>query len=412
MHKEQALLLAFLPAAFGCLNANSNSCASFIKSQAATASPFCATFTRSTVTATTGLPAWATYCSNKPSMISAECSCAYTGGGSQPTTTLRTTTRATTGATTTTTTRPTTTSSGGGGGGGGCAAPVNQLVGFGAGVTGGGSGSGVTVTSCSALSAAAANGGVIRVSGLLSGCGVIDLESNTSLLGVGSNSGIVDGGIRIKDASNVIVRNLKFSPAKKGDAVSLDGATNVWIDHNEFYSLGLAGGKDDYDGLLDITHASNLVTVSWNKFRDHWKGSLIGHSDNNASEDTGKLKVTYHHNSWNNVNSGLPSLRFGTGHVYSSCFQNCPTSGVHSRMGAQVLVENSYFNNVPRAVVTNLDSDIDGFLTERNNIFVGTSTVQITQTSNFSPPYSYTMTSASNVCSCVNGSAGVGIVTF
>lgn len=41
-----------------------------------------------------------------------------------------------------------------------------------------------------------------------------------------------------------------------------------------------------YDGLLDITHASNLVTVSWNKFHDHWKGSLVGHSDNNAGEGT------------------------------------------------------------------------------------------------------------------------------
>jgi hypothetical protein len=33
------------------------------------------------VTATTGLPSWASNCSNKPSMISAECSCYYTGGG-------------------------------------------------------------------------------------------------------------------------------------------------------------------------------------------------------------------------------------------------------------------------------------------------------------------------------------------
>ncbi|KAK6544847.1 hypothetical protein TWF694_001528 [Orbilia ellipsospora] len=410
MYKEQALLLAFLPAAFGCLNANSNACASFIKSQVATASPFCATFTKSVVTATTGLPSWATNCSNKPSMISAECSCAYTGGASNPTTTLVTTTKATTTPAGQQTTTRTTTANGSTGSG--CAAPIDQLVGFAAGVTGGGSGSGVTVTSCSALAAAAKNGGVIRVSGQLSGCGVIDLVSNTSLLGVGSNSGIVDGGIRIKDATNVIVRNLVFSPAKKGDAVSLDGATKVWIDHNDLHSLGLVGGKDDYDGLLDITHASNLVTVSWNKFHDHWKGSLVGHSDNNAGEDTGFLKVTYHHNDWNNVNSRLPSLRFGTGHVYSSCFTNCPTSGVHSRMGAQVLVENSSFSNVPLACVTQLDSDIDGFLTERNNIFTGTSTTLITQTSNFSPPYSYTMTSASNVCGCVANSAGVGKVTF
>ncbi|TDZ33649.1 putative pectate lyase F [Colletotrichum spinosum] len=103
---HQYYLLALLPAALGCLNVNSNSCASYIKSNAATASAFCATFTKSTVTATTALPAWATNCSNKPSLISAECSCHYTAGagGSSPTTT-------------TTTTLKTSTTVGGGGGG-------------------------------------------------------------------------------------------------------------------------------------------------------------------------------------------------------------------------------------------------------------------------------------------------------
>ncbi|KXH35458.1 pectate lyase [Colletotrichum simmondsii] len=87
-------LLALLPAALGCLNTDTNACASYIKSNAA-ASTFCATFTKSTVTATTALPAWATNCSQKPSLISAECTCAYSGaGGSSPTTTLKTTTAA------------------------------------------------------------------------------------------------------------------------------------------------------------------------------------------------------------------------------------------------------------------------------------------------------------------------------
>lgn len=99
-------LLALSSVAFGCLNADTNSCASFIKSQSATASAFCATFTQSTVTATTGLPSWASNCSSKPSMISAECSCYYTGGGSNPPPATTTTTQ------------------GGGGGGGGGATPT------------------------------------------------------------------------------------------------------------------------------------------------------------------------------------------------------------------------------------------------------------------------------------------------
>ncbi|KAF3317917.1 hypothetical protein TWF173_009738 [Orbilia oligospora] len=98
------LLAAFAPVILGCANPDSNSCASFIKSQSATASAYCATFTKSVVTATTGLPSWATNCDNKPSQISKECSCYYTGGSSNPTTTLKTTT----------TSKAATTSAGGG----------------------------------------------------------------------------------------------------------------------------------------------------------------------------------------------------------------------------------------------------------------------------------------------------------
>ena len=98
-------LLALIPVTLGCLNADSNKCASYIKSNAATASPFCASFTKSVVTATTALPAWATNCDNKPKVLSAECSCHYTAGSSPaPTTSKQTTTTPTTIVTRTSTT--------------------------------------------------------------------------------------------------------------------------------------------------------------------------------------------------------------------------------------------------------------------------------------------------------------------
>ena len=145
--------------------------------------------------------------------------------------------------------------------------------------------------------------------------------------------------------------------------------------------------------------------------KNQWKGSLVGHSDSNAAEDTGKLHVTYHHNLFQNVNSRLPSIRFGTGHIYSNCYVDNPTSGVHSRMGAQVLVEQNSFTNTKRAIITNLDSDKDGFATNKNNIFVN-SDVSITQTGSVTIPYSYTTDAASGVCAIVNKSAGVNVVTF
>lgn len=59
-------------------------------------------------------------------------------------------------------------------------------------------------------------------------------------------------------------------------------------------------------------------------------------------------------------------------------------------MGAQVLVEQNNFSNVPLAIVTNRDSDEDGFAVEKNNIFSGTSTTSITQVGSLTIPYSYT----------------------
>ncbi|KAL2752044.1 polysaccharide lyase family 1 protein [Sodiomyces alcalophilus JCM 7366] len=289
-------------------------------------------------------------------------------------------------------------------------AAINQLVGFGAGTTGGGSGSGVTVTSCGQFTSAVANRGVIRVSGILNGCGRVDILSDTTIIGVGANSGFTNTSLRVRRNNNVIIRNIRMkTPNSGGDLIELEQATQVWVDHCDLSNDGIVGDKDRYDGLLDMKAATDLVTVSWTKFHDHWKGTLLGHSDSNGSQDRGKLRVTYHHNHFSNVNSRLPSMRFGTLHVYSSCYENNPASGINSRMGAQTLVEQSHFINTRRAIITNLDSSQDGYATQRNNIFQN-SDISITQASNFQPPYSYTTDPASCVCNLVKSKAGTGII--
>lgn len=184
---QSYLLLALLPAVLACTNPDTNSCASFMSVNSATAGPFCTSFTNAVVTATAGLPAWATHCSNKVKEISKECSCYYTAGPNpQPTTQQPAPTTVVTSVVTATSTGSTPPVETGNCG----SANQQQLVGFGVGTTGGGSGAGTTVTSCSALTSAASAGGVIRISGQLSGCGVITVRSGTSFLGVGSNSGM------------------------------------------------------------------------------------------------------------------------------------------------------------------------------------------------------------------------------
>jgi pectate lyase len=94
-------------------------------------------------------------------------------------------------------------------------------------------------------------------------------------------------GLFIWKQSNVIVRNIisKYVLAASGDGLGIQQSTNVWVDHCEFYS-DLTHDKDYYDGLLDITHASEWVTVSNTYFHDHWKADLVGHSRFNLAPIT------------------------------------------------------------------------------------------------------------------------------
>ncbi|KAG9092171.1 hypothetical protein FS749_015950 [Ceratobasidium sp. UAMH 11750] len=297
-----------------------------------------------------------------------------------------------------------------------CAAPVDGIAGYATlngGTTGGAGGATTTVTSLAALRSAVAGTSpkIVKISGIITGDGeVIDIGSKTTVLGVGSNSGVTGGGFRIKNGKNVIIRNLKLSksPAPT-DLIGLQNATNVWIDHNTFTS-DLDHGKDYYDGQCDITHGSDFVTVSWNVFTEHYKVSLVGHSDNNAAEDTGHLRVTYHHNYFLNVNSRLPSLRFGTGHIYNNYMKNVFDSGVDSRDGAQVLVESNVMDSVLLPIETALNG---GYAVQRNNLLVNTTmdTDLVTGTLT-TVPYSYTLDAASTIAATVSKSAGAGIVTL
>lgn len=173
---------------------------------------------------------------------------------------------------------------------------------------------------------------------------VLRVPSRTTLVGIGPNAQLVGGGLLIDQAHDVIVRNIRFSdaydhfpawdPADNAhgewnsdyDNLALRGATQVWIDHCTFDDGGRADTAEPvllgrrmqrHDGLLDITRGSNFVTVSWNRFVRHAKTSLVGGSDRHA-EDVGKLKVTYHHNQWDDTQERSPRVRHGQVHLYNN----------------------------------------------------------------------------------------------
>ncbi|WCN82932.1 pectate lyase family protein [Micromonospora sp. LH3U1] len=285
--------------------------------------------------------------------------------------------------------------------------PQTGLVGWATqngGTTGGGNAAPTTVTNASALTSAlnATGAAVIRVSGTISCSGMLRVRSNKTILG-NSGATIAGCGLNISGDRNVIIRNLNFRDWND-DAINVqESATNIWIDHNSF--------SNGYDGAVDIKRGSDFVTVSWNRVFNHDKTMLLGHSDDNASQDVGHLRVSYHHNWFDGSNQRNPRVRFGNPvHVYNNYYRANGGYGVASTENAGVLVEGNYFENVDDPYHLGEGDSGPGSLVARNNHFVNSPTGQ-TGGSVAGIPYSYQLDTASNVKSIVTAGAGAGRIT-
>ncbi|MFL6675208.1 MAG: pectinesterase family protein [Massilia sp.] len=185
--------------------------------------------------------------------------------------------------------------------------------------------------------------------------GAIRLNSNTTLIGDGSNSGVVNGHIILSNVSQVIIRNLKLVNAcdvgpiwdptdgatgnwnAAFDGIGMSGSHHVWVDHVSFTDapmtddfLPIENGhvRQCHDGALDITNASDYVTVSYNLFEKHNKNNLVGSSDSTTA-DEGKLRVTFSNNVFRDVASRAPRVRFGQVHVFNNYYAGSKSQPVY-----------------------------------------------------------------------------------
>ncbi len=189
---------------------------------------------------------------------------------------------------------------------------------------------------------------VVTLANKIEGTGILNIHSHKTLLGTSDNAHLKGIEVEINGVRNVIVQNVKISHVTPQDALEINGASqNVWLDHCELFS-DRDHGTEFYDGLLDIKNESRFITISWNKFHDHFKTSLISSGDQAVADTV--IRVTYHHNYFYNCESRLPSIRFGTAHIFNNYYKDCSTA-INSRMGACVRVEKNYFNNVGTAVM-------------------------------------------------------------
>lgn len=87
-----------------------------------------------------------------------------------------------------------------------------------------------------------------------------------------------------------------------GDAVSIFGSSNGWVDHNS-----LSNGAD---GLVDVVMASTAVTISNNYLTHHNKVMLFGHSDSYTADKDMQVTVAYNHFG-EGLTQRLPHCRHG-----------------------------------------------------------------------------------------------------
>ncbi|WP_208278700.1 pectinesterase family protein [Massilia oculi] len=174
--------------------------------------------------------------------------------------------------------------------------------------------------------------------------GVVRIPANTTLLGVTPGAGFVNASLVVSGVSQVIVRNLmlrnpcdvepQWDPRDgargnwnaRYDGISVSNAHHVWIDHNSFTDAPVTDDtqpvengmpRQCHDGALDITNGSDFVSVTYNRFAQHQKNTLVGGSDR-AQGDREHLRVTFKGNLFEHVSERAPRVRYGQVHLLNN----------------------------------------------------------------------------------------------
>ncbi|GGT63033.1 pectinesterase family protein [Streptomyces lateritius] len=235
----------------------------------------------------------------------------------------------------------------------------------------------------------------------------IRVASDKTIVGSGTSGHIVGGGFFLgQGVHNVIIRNLTIRDAYQGvwndkahdfDAVQMDGAHHVWIDHNDLRHMA--------DGLIDVRKDSTYVTVSWNKLSQNNKTFGIGWTENVVTD------ITIHHNWIRETEQRNPSTdNAAHAHLYNNFLEDVPGTGITSSYGnyargrTKMVLENSSFQGVNNPVT----KDAAASLVQRGNLFSATAGRNESGGSAFDPKafYGYTLDKAADVPALLKSGAG------
>ncbi|MFD3501660.1 pectinesterase family protein [Streptomyces sp. NPDC058678] len=235
----------------------------------------------------------------------------------------------------------------------------------------------------------------------------IKVASDKTIVGAGTSGHIVGGGFFLgSGVHNVIIRNLTIRDAYQGvwndkdhdfDAIQMDGAHHVWIDHNDLRNMA--------DGLIDVRKDTTNVTVSWNKLSQDNKAFGIGWTENVVTD------ITIHHNWIRETEQRNPSTdNAAHAHLYNNFLEDVAGTDINSSYGnysrgaTKMVLENSYFQGMKNPVI----KDSTASIVQKGNTFVGTSGRNESGGTAFDPKtyYAYTADKTADVPSLLKSGVG------
>ena len=235
----------------------------------------------------------------------------------------------------------------------------------------------------------------------------IKVRSDKTIIGSGTSGHIVGGGFFLgQGVHNVIIRNLTIRDAYQGvwndkdhdfDAIQMDGAHHVWIDHNDLRHMA--------DGLIDVRKDSTDVTVSWNKLSNDNKAFGIGWTSNVVTD------ITIHHNWISETEQRNPSTdNAAHAHLYNNFLEDVAGTAItssygnYSRGATKMVLENSFFQGVNNPVI----KDSTATIVQRGNTFAGTTGRNESGGTAFDPKtfYGYTLDRTADVPALLKSGAG------
>ena len=177
-----------------------------------------------------------------------------------------------------------------------------------------------------------------------------DSEMPITIEGVGDDATVRGFGFLVRNSKGVEFRNFGIMRCMD-DGISMDTYnSNIWVHHMDvFYGPNGSGDHAKGDGSVDVKKDSKYVTVSYNHYWDTGKTNMFG-----MKEESGPNYISYDHNWFDHSDSRHPRVRTMSVHVWNNYFDNVAKYGVGATTGASVFVENNYFLNTKKPILTSM----------------------------------------------------------